>query len=182
MWMTQLSQRERTIVGVALVGLSLFAVSFPVTALEEFVAENQRLVVVRKREFDDLSRLLQRYGMLKRRLEELQATFDKSQMEFSDLTSKLDSIVKESVGSDNYELKRSGSPAMLGPKYEKQNFTLKVQSLTLEQLVKLLYRLEQGASSLFLGKVDILRSYRGDLSVTMEIFSIRRAEAGSAGS
>ena len=97
-------------------------------------------------------------------------------MTFEQVTKELDKIVKDSIGNDNYDLKKkSSAPTEFGLEYEKQDFSLRLRSLSLEQLVKLLYQLEHGKSPLFLSKVDIVKSAKaGEFTTTMEIYSIKK--------
>jgi hypothetical protein len=174
-WFSKLSSRERIL--VLLTGVSLlFTASFLLyQTLEESIAETRRKSIVRTRDLKELGRLANRYNDLKVRLERLQTTFSAAQLSFEEVTKKIDVIVQQSIGSNTYELKRGRTPEQIGFEYEKQQFTLKVESLGLPQLVQLLYKLEQGDNPLFLGKVDISKSTRDDsFAATLEIFSVRK--------
>ena len=88
---------------------------------------------------------------------------------------ELDRIVRDAIGADNYDLKKSQTTTAVGPNSEEQAFTLRIRSLSIEQLVKLLYQLEHGKAALFLGKVDIIKNTQpGTFSATLEVSSVRR--------
>ena len=113
---------------------------------------------------------------LNNRLEKLKESFSQSEMSFEEVTVELDNIVKKSIGSNNYELKKGRAPQELGFDYEKQQFSLKVNTIDLEQSVKLLHNLEDSKSPLLLGKVDFKRYGGKDkFSVSVEIYSIRKS-------
>lgn len=175
-WYANLHHRERGLIIFTGICLLATAVYLVIDEVQEYVAETERMLIVRSRDLEELPRLLRRYRTLRGRLEKVQATFAASQLTFEEVTSQLDEIVRESIGSDNYDLKKGGSPTQIGFEYEKQEFTVNVKSLTLEQVTKLLYQLEQGESPLFLGNVDIIMSSRDDtFNATLEIFSIRKS-------
>ena len=96
-------------------------------------------------------------------------------MSFEEVTVELDKIVKESIGNNNYELKKGRAAKELGFDYEKQQFSLKVNSIELEESIKLLHNLENSKSPFLLGTVNFKRFGRKDkFSVNIEIYSIRK--------
>ena len=172
----RLNPRERILVTVASVALVVTGLYLFASFVQEQIADTERMVVVRTRHLSELYQSVGRYRTLSRRLERAQKTYAESQMTFEQVTDQLDKIVRESIGSDKYDLKRGRNLENVGRDYEKQDFTLKVPALELEQVVKLLHQLEQGDSPLFLGKVDLLKSTRKHtFSATIEIFSIRKS-------
>ena len=174
--LSALNARERVLVGITALCLACTLCYLIIEAVQNHVADTERLVHQRTTHLEQLSQVITRFRTLDARLKKLQTTFAEAQMTFEEVTSQLDAIVKESIGSDNYDLKKGRSPTQVGFEYEKQEFTVKIKSLTLEQIVKLLHRLEEGKSPLFLGKVDLLKSTSGeDFSATLEIFSIRKS-------
>lgn len=174
-----LSRRERIVSGVALCAIFSYLLFLGAEGLNEHVADTKRLIIVRSRALEDLSRVLRRYQVLKERLTKVQTTFAESEMTFEQVTRQLDKIVQDSIGSSNYDLKKGRSPSQIGFDYEKQEFTLNVNSLSLDQFSRLLYSLENGESPLFLGKVDIIKKSSNDktFNATLEIFSVRRGSA-----
>lgn len=170
-----LSKREQWLIGF----IGVFAIVYASMTVYEQYSNYQedfsRILTQRERDIENLDTVLTRYTTLNTRLTRLQKTFDESQMTFEQVTTELDKIVKESIGSDNYDLKKTRAPGRLGVDYEKQDFTLSIKSLTLAQLVELLYQLDHGSKPMFLGRVDITRSNsKGDFSASLEIYSIRK--------
>lgn len=176
-WYTALSQSERVIVSVALVGVLLAGVYELGLGIDEYVKKNNRAVTIRKTQLEEVQKILKRYVTLKARQEGLQKTFAQSEMTFEQVTAQLDHIVRDSMGNDNYDLKKSRTPTPFGFEYEKQEFTVNIKSLTIQQLVKLLYQLEQGERPVFLSKLDIVRStVSNDYGATLEVYSIAKAQ------
>ena len=175
-WLQSVSPRERMIILVAGAFGLAYAIYYPLSAVDTHITEQERAITVRSRELGELTHVLKRYDTLTKRLQKLKAIFAEAEMSFEQVTEKLDKIIKEGIGSDNYELKKKGgAPAEFGFEYEKQDFSVRVREVNIDQLVKLLYQLEQGESPLFLSKVDIqLTPVAGKFSSTMELFSIRK--------
>ena len=172
----KLSPRERTLIVIAVAACTFVALYEISGSISETIADTQRAVTIRTRELNGIYKLAARYKSLSGRLERLQKTFAESQMTFEQVTGQIDKIVQDSIGSDKYDLKRGRVVTKVGLDYEKQDFTLKIQSLELEEVVKLLFKLEQGDSPLFLGKVDLVKSSRSNtFSTTLEIFSLRKS-------
>lgn len=171
-WFASLTHREKTLVVITSVALGLYAITIPVGTLQEHIDETRRQAVVRARALEEVSHYSRRLSSLDSKLEKLKQSLEQSKMTFEQVTANLDSIVSESIGSRNYNLNKSGKPEALGEEFEKQDFVLKVNSLTLEQLVKLLFELEKGKSPLFLGNVDVSQGRGDSFRATLEIASI----------
>lgn len=176
---SELSGREKFLIAAAACGLFLFIGHSGVSTLKESLASKKRLQIVRERELQDINFLLERHSFLSGKLDGIQKSFQEAQMTFEEVTKEIDSIVKKSLGDkSDYDLKKPRSPSQLGLNFEKQEFSLKVKAAELEQLVKLLFSLEQGESPLFLGKIDLRRSAKSDLfTLTLELFSVREQRA-----
>lgn len=171
-WFAALTPRERTLVLVTTVALSAYTLTVPLGSLNEHIDETKRQTVVRSRALEEVSHYSRRLSSLNSRLDKLKKSLEESKMTFEQVTSNLDSVVSSSIGSRNYNLNKSGKPETLGLEFEKQDFILKVNSLSLEQLVKLLFELEQGKSPLFLGNVDASKGRGDTFKATLEIASI----------
>ncbi len=181
LWYLALASREKVIVCVAGICLVVAGIYQMGVSLDDYIKTNHRKVTVRRAQLDEIDKILKRYVTLKSRQDNLQKTFAQSEMSFEQVTAQLDRIVREAMGNDNYDLKKSRTPTAFGFEYEKQEFTLNIKSLAIDQLVKLLHRLEQGERPLFLSKIDIVRSaVSGDYSATLEIFSIAKSQANSS--
>lgn len=177
-WFKSLSGRERSLVGATILVVSIWFLGIPVGLLRDYITGTQHLITKRTHDLDELSHLLRRNHTLDQHLKKLQATFQESQMTFEQVTTELDKVVKTSIGNENYDLKKTRPPSPFGLDFEKQDFALNIRSLTLEQLVTLLYNLEQGKRPLFLGKLDLVQAPpTGTFTATLEIFSISKPKA-----
>ncbi|MBL7663185.1 hypothetical protein JNK13_10600 [bacterium] len=170
-----LKPSERRLIALtSLAGLIFIGVIFKQWS-DTYLEQSSRLIVTRKADAEKLPQLIARYLELSKRLEHAKKTFEASQLTFEQVTTELDRIVKESIGSDNYDLQRGRTTEDLGIDYEKQEFILNVKSITLEQLVKLLHKITYGDRPLFLGKIDLLKGFEGKaISATIEIGSVRK--------
>lgn len=172
-----LSSRERIFVLLGAVACLVFALYLGVESFFNDINKTKKLAQTRQIQLEQIALLVQRYNTLESRLQRLQETFSESQLTFEQVTKQLDSIVRQSIGSDKYGLDRGRSLTQIGESYQKQEFTLKISSITLEQVVDLLYRLEHGESPLLLGKVDLVHSRRNkSFSATLEIFSVLKMQ------
>ncbi len=171
-----LSSRERMILILAFTVLLFIAGQSALDMVQESIDSTRHLVQARSQQLRDLDRVLSRYLSLVERRDSLQETFAHSQMSFEQVTNELDRIVRAAIASDNYELKKPNPPKPFGFEYEKQDFSLIVKSLTLQQLVTLLHEIEHGSRPIFLSKVDITKSATGiDFGAVLEIYSIAKA-------
>lgn len=160
-WFTKLSPRERMLVLVAGVGVTGFLLFMTGEAFVEQLDDYERITAVRTQAYRDISMLLPRYQNLSQRLEKLKASFAESQMTFAQVTAGLEKIVRTALGDEiNYDLDKSRKAEPFGEEFEKQDIVLKVKSITLDQLVRLLYELEHGDTPLFMGKVDLRTNKR----------------------
>ena len=178
-WFYTLSRREQSLVAaVGLVGI-FYLVMIPITAIRESIEVNNRVAEARAQDYALLSQLVVRYHQLAEKIRGVEESYANAEMTVDQVYSELPQIIKESTGSDNFDLKKIAGVKPLGPRSEKQDFTLRINSITLEQLVDLLHKFEHGKVPLFLGKVDINRAGTGAYSVALEIGSIqKRRESG----
>ena len=175
-----MNPRERMLIGLVAAAGVIFGAQQTVVAFTDMVDSDKLLLQRRIQDLEKVAGSLKRYESLHKRREELQKTFASSQMTFEQVVSQLDRIVRDSIGSDNYDLKRARTLTPFGLDFEKQDFTLILKTLTLDQLVKLLHQLEQGERPLFLSKIDLAKTVtQGEYTATLELFSIRRATATS---
>ena len=173
---TGMKTSEKYLVGAVVVFLVFFLLQQAAGLVGESLEGSRELVAQRKTQMQEIGIVLKRYANLRQRKVALQETYDRSQMTFEQLSSELDKVVRDAIGSDNYELKKPHPPVAFGFEYEKQEFSLIVKTLTLDQLVKLLYQIEHGERPIFLSKVDINKALSGtDFSAVLEIYSISKA-------
>ncbi len=170
-----LKSSEKILVGAAAVFMLVILLQYFAGIVQARVFDSKQLLATRKNQLQDVGFILKRYVSLHRYREELQTTYAKSQMTFEEVSNELDRIVRDAIGNDNYEVKKPHPPEPFGFEYEKQEFSLTVRSLSLDQLTKLLYQIEQGEKPIFLSKVDIKKSPSGtDYGASLEIYSISK--------
>jgi len=178
LWFNRLNKRETSLIVFTSFCLLAFAFYSIAEAVQEKLQDTKRLTVVRQQNLENISHVASRYKTLRGRLDRLEESFAKSEMTFEEVTKEIDAIVRKSIGSDNYDLKKGRTPSQIGFEYEKQQFTLNITSIKLEEVVKLLYNLEKGESPLILGKVDLRKLQRDQqFSASLEIFSVRKSKA-----
>lgn len=173
-----LKKSERML--VLSVGVLLFAylITIPFTAVADYAKKSEIMLKRRTQDLEQVTELARKYQLLNSRFERLRTTFDESQISFRDVTANLDKIVRKSIGSDNYDLKRTRGTESPGSDFEQLGFSLTVKSLNLNQLVLLLYSLEQGESPIFLKKVSLAKSTRSnEFRAVLDIFSIGKSQS-----
>ena len=172
----KLNDREQLLLVVMFFAIFVTIVYLGIESELASFAENERILNVRKSQLQGIVESGSRYKDLNNRLNILQNSFAKSEMTFEQVTVELDNIVKNSIGNNDYELKKGRAPQALGFDYEKQQFSLKVNAVELEESIKLLHNLENSKSPFLIGKVDFKRHGRKDkFSVNVEIYSIRKS-------
>lgn len=176
---TQRTPRERKLIVVISAVFLVLGCWWSVQYLNASLVSEERLVKERLTTLEALSRSLAVYTRLDTRLKHLQQTYSQSEMTLEQVTSAVDETVKEAVGSGNYELDKARSTTSLDVGYDKQEFTLKLRSITLDQLVKLLHSLETGKAPLFLGKVNLEKSDAKSFSSAIEVFTLRKTAENS---
>ena len=175
-WFIALNARERMLVSLLGIVFVVFLLALPAVKLSELLEENARLADARNGNYKELGMLVDRYRVLDSRLGRIRSSFEQSQMTLEQVYSELDRIIKESIGSTNYDPPKKGqSSESLGLEFEKQEYSLNIRQATLQQLVKLLYELEQGKQPFFIGKVDILPgSAEGTFTANIDIGSVSK--------
>jgi len=181
-WFSGLKQNERILLSLVALGLFGWSLSIPAAMLQDYIADNERLTEIRKGHLEEASFYLKRYQERNRRLQKLQTTFEESRLTFEQVYDEVDRIVKDSIGSDDYVLRKSRDATSLGSGYSRQDFTLTINTITIDQLIKLLYQLEQGETPLFLGKVNITgrATKKGTRKVTLDVTSIGKSQASGS--
>ena len=171
----KLNNREQLMLVVMFFAIFITGLYFAIDSALASFSENQRILNARKGQLQSIVESGSRYKDLNSRLDKLKDSFAKSEMTFEEVTVELDSIVQKSIGNSNYELKKGRAPQELGFNFEKQQFSLKINSIELEETIKLLHSLENSKSPFLLGKVDFKRFGRKDkFSINIEIYSIRK--------
>jgi type II secretory pathway component PulM len=176
-WFEALPQREKLLVCVMAAAIAVACAYVLYDEAATALAAQQQLIEKRLHDLDDLGQALERYQRLSSRMSEIELIYADSHATASQVYTQLDGIVRESIGEQSYDLKRSPTTSSLGENAEQQDFTLKIPALSLEQLVKLLYRLEQGGGGVVLSKVDVTKGAQpGQFSASLEVSAIRKKE------
>lgn len=174
-WYANLASRERLLVLWAVIGMMCVSVYLACDEYFRYIDNLRRNTVQRQRDLEELNNLLARYDHQSRRLELVRETFTESQLTFEEVTTELDGLVRKSIGSDNYDLQQTKSPADIGDEFERQEFKIAIKELDLKQLVTLLYNIEYGKTPIFLSKLDMKRSpNHKSVAATLEISSVRQ--------
>ena len=175
LWINSLNTRERLIVLVAFLGICVYLLYLPVVSAQAKIAETSRLTTLRKNDAKEISIVLRRYKLLKEKLDKLQVAFDKLPASFEPVTRELDTIIKKSIGDNTYDLPKARAPSPFGKNYEKQNYTLKVKNLSLEELSKLLFQLDRSENALFIGTVEITASSKkSKFNTNIDVITVRK--------
>lgn len=174
-WFSNLASRERWLIFLAASGFVLYGIHAGASVVLRQMELTEVQIKRRHTDLENLNSLLFRYQQLRSKLKRVENTFTESEMTFEQATSELDRIIRDSLGSSDYDLNKTRTPSDIGLEFEKQEFTVKVKSIKLNQLVSMLHKLENGDSPLFIGKLDVTKSpATGDFAATLEIFSIRK--------
>jgi hypothetical protein len=171
-----LSKRERVLVAIPTAVLLTILISEPIAAFADYLSQADLSLATRKLELQKVQQVTRRYRTLSDRLDTLRASYAEKALSLEEVYSKLDQIVKDSIGGDNYELKRK-DVGQSDLEYEQHHFQLTVNTLTLDELVKLLFALEQGEEPLFLKKVSLLSKAQGKFQATILLYSIQSNES-----
>ncbi len=160
------------------------AIELTQAGISNFGGQKDR-ITERSRELAKLQYSVAKYAKLSTRLANLENTYANSELSVEQVYSEVEGIVKGALSnkspsdkgssSDGYELRSVGAIVSISDSVQQQGYTLKLKSLTLAQLVDLLYRLEQGKAPLFLGRLEITKgSQQGIFSANLELSSLRR--------
>jgi len=170
-----LSQREQRIVLATILLIGLWI------PYEFFGSEDLSLSSTQSESSARISQLvglkdsIERYQKLSARAEQIERNYATSQFTTEEVFSEVEKIIRESLGSDAYELRPVPNAVTISPTVEQQLFNLKIRSVTLPQLVAVLYRMEQGKAPLFLGKLEVSKSTQpGNFQANIELSSLRK--------
>lgn len=171
-WLFALNKRERIFVWLVLFALIGFGLSQPIEAFVSYLSTAKLRIEKRKLDLESLQTASNKYRALEQQLSDLRKSFLEKQVSLEQVYNELDSIVKNNVGNDAYELKRREvTESEFG--YEQHDFQLMIKELSLEQLVKILFELESGTRPLFLKKVSISAQSKGSFEATLLLYSIQ---------
>lgn len=173
-WYTGLSTREQRLVLASFIGISLYLLYLIFAPLFEGGASSEQEITRLKQQQREIAILARKYNSLKAKRDSLQEVFIKSQLSFEQVSQELDKIIRSSIGSDNYDLKRSSTTGDFGLEFKRQDFVVSVKNLTQNQLVSLLSQLDRREKPIFLTKVDLTKNTGAESSINanLEVFTI----------
>ena len=173
-WFQRLSTREQRLVAISFGAIVVYLLFLLVAPLFEGGDTTELQISRLKQQQREIAILARKYNSLKANRDSLQEVFIRSQLSFEQVSQELDKIIRNTIGSDNYDLKRSSSTGEFGLGFKRQDFVVTVKSLNQSQLVALLNHLDRREKPIFLTKVDLTRNTGTEpsISATMEIFTI----------
>ena len=173
-----LTPRERLIVSAAAGAMVLFFIGNLIGGGISSLENTKSMAVKRQEDLNSISRLSQRYAQLNDKQKKVKASYQQAAMTFQQVTVELDSLIKDTLGTADFSLENTQEVLEAEKDFNRQEFKIVLRSVTLEQLVGILYRIENGPAPLFLGKVDLATSPAGNsLSATLSVYTIFKKDA-----
>jgi hypothetical protein len=173
-WYQALSTREQRLVLASSTALLLYLLYLIVSPLFDAGNSSDLQITRLKQQQREIAILARKYNTLKAKRDSLQEVFIRSQLSFEQVSQELDKIIRSSIGSDNYDLKRSSSTVEFGLGFKRQDFLISVKNLNQNQLVSLLSQLERREKPIFLTKADLTKNTGAETSISasLEVFTI----------
>jgi len=179
-------KRERLLLVGALGAVVIWLMLEGIQGSASSIGGQQAKIDERAREVASLQYAVAKYSKLSARLQSLEKTYANSELSVEQVYSEVENIVKAALAdsakggsagqiAQGYELRSVGTIVAISDTVQQQGYSLKLKSLSLTQLVDLLYRLEQGKAPLFLGRLELTKgSQPGIFSANLELSSLRR--------
>jgi hypothetical protein len=153
------STRERLLLGVA--GGAVVVIALYTLVWEPLVVGRetmQKRIAIKQREVVEVQRLRETYLELLRQFEANQAVLDRAEPNFS-LFPYIESTVSKLFGRDHISSMNPQSKK-LADAYMEDSVEFKLTSISLEQLVDMLYGIEKGPHPLRLTRLQVKKKYR----------------------
>jgi type II secretory pathway component PulM len=155
----RLSSRERTLVGVAggalLVILLYTLVWDPLAQGRELLT---RHIALREHDLSQMEQMRETYLELLRQYEASQAVLDRVDEKFS-LFPHIEATVSQVVGRDHI-ISMNPQNKVIADAYRQESVELKLSSISLEQLVNMLYQIEKGPHPLRVTRLQVKKRIR----------------------
>jgi general secretion pathway protein M len=156
----RLSSRERTLVGLAASALSVIIVYTMVwQPIEDARVQLARRIQVKQRELIDIQLMRTAYLDLKNQFELRQTIIEKADPRFS-LFPHIEATVSEVLGGREKIVSMNPQNKDLGGAYREDSVELKLNGVSLQQLVDLMYHIEKGAQPLRLTRLQVKKRPR----------------------
>jgi hypothetical protein len=153
------STRERLLLGVAggaVVVIALYTLVWEPLVVGRETMQNR--IAIKQREVVEVQRLRETYLELLRQFEANQAVLDRAEPNFS-LFPYIESTVSKLFGRDHISSMNPQSKK-LADAYMEDSVEFKLTSISLEQLVDMLYGIEKGPHPLRLTRLQVKKKYR----------------------
>lgn len=172
-WRTA-SPRERLLVsGLALLGCAFLINAVYSTIADAFEAQAKEMTEMQTKA-NAIGSTLAQYQTLRLRRDKIEDDFRKSEIP-EGVSTYLESLVKEKLGSDSFGLEINDSPsAAISSRFEETRYSLKLSTSKFEKLVSLLEAVGTGPKPLAVKRIEMRKSPRGDsLRVELDLSAIR---------
>lgn len=154
----RLAPRERLLLGVAALSVAIIALySFVWEPLDSGRAQLIRRITGKDKELAEIVRQRETYLELLRRLEANQAAISEGDPNFN-LFSYLQNSVAQAVSRDHI-ISMNPSTKAIGTDYQEQLVEIKLQQISLPQLVDVLHRVEKGDHPLRFSRLSIKKRF-----------------------
>jgi len=155
----RLSPRERMLVSVAGAGVLVISLySLVVQPLTEGRARMLTRIAQKEKELTEIQEMRAAYLGLLQQFEASQAVLAKPDSSFS-LFSHIESTVAQVVSRDRITSMNPGSK-VLGNVYREESVEFKLTSVSLKQLVDMLYRIEKGTHQLRVTRLQVKKRFK----------------------
>lgn len=171
------NSRERIILITAVIAVPLTLTYLGVYGLIKFNGDQKAYTNKIQEAYLPTLENVERYKFLKAKLEKVLEENINSRLDVAEASGAIDKVVKDSVGNKDYRFTKEEKFEELpfaGSK--KAGTTLEFQSLSLEEIVKLLYNFDVSDKPIFVGNVEIFknRSSTNTFKLRLEVFTIQK--------
>jgi len=171
-----LSKREQVIVSITSALFFLWILYVLIETLIVIKIEAQDELQLVQQKYDRVVSLRTRYEELSRQHEKLSRSRFSDGNSIDQIYSEIDSAVKETLSGVSYDLKRSPSGELLSRDVRKQEFVIRIASVQLEQILKLLYRIENGKTPMYVSRLETMRLPQvGAVSATITLATLEKS-------
>lgn len=178
----RLSSRERTLVGLAAAALSVIIIYTMVwQPIEDARVQLAKRIQVKQRELVDIQLMRDAYLDLKNQFELRQSIIEKADPRFS-LFPHIEATVSQVLGGREKIVSMNPQNKDLGGAYREDSVELKLNGVSLQQLVDLMYHIEKGAQPLRLTRLQVKKRPRepSAFDVTATVSMLKSLDAAKS--
>lgn len=178
----RLSSRERTLVGLAggaLVVILVYTLIWQ--PIEDQRVQLAKRIQVKQRELIEMQQMRETYLDLRSQFELRQKIIEKADPKFS-LFPHIEATVSEVLGGRDKIVSMNPQNKDLGGVYKEESVELKLNGVSLQQLVDLMYHIEKSPQPLRLTRLQVKKRQRDATSfdVTATVSMLKALDAGKA--